>query len=218
MNKKKKVIITIVAIILVLTIMGGLIWWIGTNKKEKKNSPIGNDSKINQLYIELTEKHTYSFTMTLDEQNTSFYAKKDNMAYVDTIYQGKQSKILIKDGNTYLLVEDQKNYYTYQNNEVDLNKIELQLEIIKDAEYTEGKEKIQGKEYYYEEYEGMSEFLIGNIENEEEQPTKTRFYFNGDKLEYIKTIVGEKQEMLKVDISYQVDNTLFEIPSNYRQA
>ena len=46
---------------------------------------------------------------------------------------------------------------------------------------------------------------------------KTRFYFDGDKLVYIKTIIGDKQEVLKVDLSYNVDSKLFEIPSDYQE-
>ena len=49
------------------------------------------------------------------------------------------------------------------------------------------------------------------------EEVKTRFYFEGDKLAYIKTIIGGKQELLKVDISYNIDNKLFEIPSNYEE-
>ena len=44
---------------------------------------------------------------------------------------------------------------------------------------------------------------------------KTRFYFNGLKLVYIKTITNDTEELLKVDLSYKVQNQNFEIPSNY---
>lgn len=217
MDKKKKIILIVVIIILTLAIMAGVVWWIGFKSKEREKTFSAETSKTNQLYTELTEKQAYSFCTELDEKNTSYYAKRDNMAYIDSIYQGNQSKIVIKEGNTYLLAEDQKAYYTYQNNEVDLKKIELQLESIKEAEYIKGKEKINGKQYDYEEYEGITEFLIKNIENIEEQATKTRFYFEGDKLVYIKTTVGDYEEILKVKISYDVDNKLFEIPSEYKQ-
>ena len=49
----------------------------------------------------------------------------------------------------------------------------------------------------------------------DEEKAKTRFYFEGDQLVYIKTIIEDEQELLKVDISNQVDEKLFEIPSDY---
>ena len=50
-----------------------------------------------------------------------------------------------------------------------------------------------------------------------EEDTNTRFYFKGDKLQYIKTIMGEKSELLQVNVSYNVDNSLFEIPADFQE-
>lgn len=49
------------------------------------------------------------------------------------------------------------------------------------------------------------------------QEVKTRFYFDNNNLVYIKTIIGNKQEIFKVNISYDVDSKLFEIPSDYKE-
>ena len=221
MSKNKKIILIIVAIVLILAIAVGLVWWIGFGTS-KENQPLDiNESKLSKLYKELAQKQSYSFTTTLDDKNSTYYVKNNNMAYLDTIYQGNQSKTLVKDGNTYLLMEDQKTYYTYQNNETDLQKIEYQLNLTLEENCTQGKEKIEGKEYNYEEYEGTAVFLVKNLENIEEvlsnRSEKTRFYFNGNQLEYIKTIVGDYEEILKVNISDKVDNKLFEIPSDYQE-
>lgn len=214
MSKKKKIILIIAIVILVLAIITGLIYWIG---KERTGNTVldGTTSKVNKLYTELKEKKAFSFTTTLDEQNEVYYAKKDNVAYIETNYQGEKSKFIIKEGNSYLLVDDQKTYYTYQNNETNLDKIMVQLEAVKDNQYIEGKEKIENKEYKYEEYEGITEFLLKDVAMVEEQTAKTRFYFNGGKLIYIRTIVGDYQETLKVDISYNVNDKLFKIPTDY---
>ena len=59
--------------------------------------------------------------------------------------------------------------------------------------------------------------MMDTSDLEEDQEVKTRFYFDGDKLVYIKKIIGDKQELLKVDISDNVDNNLFEIPSDYKE-
>lgn len=215
MSKKKKIILITVIVIAVLAIIAGIFCLIGFGTE---NSTLdGSTSKVNKLYSELIEKQAFSFRTTLDEQNTIYYAKRDEMAYIDTTYQGEKSKIIVRDGNSYLLLDDAKIYYTYQNNETDLKKITAELETIKDEQYLEGTEKIEKQKYKYEEYEGATGFLVKNIEVSEEQAAKTRFYFDGDKLVYIKTIVGDYQEILKVDISHDVDDNLFEIPSNYQE-
>ena len=47
---------------------------------------------------------------------------------------------------------------------------------------------------------------------------KTRFYFKGNKLVYIKTIISDdNQQLLKIDYSEKVDSGLFEIPSDYKE-
>lgn len=215
MSKKNKMILMIVGVIIILAMIIGIIWWITSTANK---TPLeGSTSKVNQLYSELTEKQSYRFKTTLDDKNEIFYAKKENKAYINTIYQGKKSKFIIKEGNTYFLVDDSKEYYTYHNNEIDLEKIVLQLETIKENQYTQGKEKIEGKEYQYEEYEGVAEFLMKGITTTEEETAKTRFYFMGDQLVYIKTMVGDYQETLKVEISNQVEDEWFEIPSEYKE-
>lgn len=214
---KKKIVLIIVSSIFALAIILGLVYFFGFGGKAENIILDGTTSRVNKLYSELKEKQTYSFRTILDEKNEVYYAKKNDAAYIDTTYQGEASKFIIKDGSSYLLLDAEKIYYTYQNNETDLEKVIVQLEEVKDKQYTEGKEKIENKEYKYEEYEGSTEFLIKDIEAIEEQTAKTRFYFDGDKLTYIKTIVEDYQEVLKVDISYSVDDELFEIPEDYKE-
>ena len=211
MSKNKKIIlISVISVIILALIIGLVCFFLAKKSGENKKS------KVQKLYDSLKNKTSYSFTTTLDENNKFYYAKLDGKAYTDTIYQGNESKFVIKDGNSYLLVDDIKAYYTYTNNEVDLNKIELALEEIKDLSYQEGTEKIENKNYSYEEYNQITGLSIG-MTQEEESEIKTRFYFKGNKLEYIKTIDGENQELLKVETSDKVDSNLFEIPSDYKK-
>lgn len=218
MNKNRKIIWIVVAAIIVLAMIVALTWYISLERKGKNSMQEGSTSKINKLYTQLAEKQAYSFTTKLDNNHKIYYAKKENMAYIETIYQGKKSKTIIKNGNSYLLMEDEKAYYTYQNNETNLEKILLQLKEVKEQQYTEGREVVENKEYKYEEYEGVSTFLMQEASTTQKQSAKTRFYFDGDKLVYIKTIVGDKQELLKVEISDQVGDKLFAIPSEYKEA
>lgn len=211
-NKKRIVLISVIAIVVVILIAGLMCYFV---TKEKSEEDI---LRLNQLYETLQSKNSYSFTTTLNDNNKIYYVTLENKAYIDTIYKGTESKFIIKDGNSYLIMDDAKAYYTYQNNETDLNKVELELKNIKELEHEKGDEKIENRTYKYEEYKTLTTFtMMDTSEIKENEEVKTRFYFNGDKLAYIKTIIGEKQELLKVDISYNVDNNLFEIPSDYKE-
>lgn len=213
MKKSKKIIGISIITMVILAILVGIIWYAISNHNIKSNT-----SKINQLYDKLKAKNSYSLTTILDEKNQMYYAKEDKKAYIHTIYNQNESKFIIKDGNSYLIMENSKTYYTYKNNETNLNKIELQLEALKDREYRKGEEKIDNKKYQYEEYAILTSFAMKETsELTQNQEVKTRFYFKGDKLVYIKTIIEDKQELLKVDISDPVEHELFEIPSDYKE-
>lgn len=213
LGKKKKTVLNITIVLIMLIIIAVLI-----GKFVLKESNKEDVSRLNQIYESFNSKDSYSFTTTLDNKNKMYYATQENKAYINTIYKGTESELIIKDGNTYLILDDMKTYYTYKNNETDLNKIQTELKIIKDLEHETGTEKIDNKTYKYEEYKVLTSFAMMDISNfEENQETKTRFYFEGNNLVYIKTIIGEKQELLKVEVSDDIDNKIFEIPSNYKE-
>lgn len=212
-DNKKTIIIACIAVIVILAIAGVAIY--SMNKIEE--SQTGQDKTI-KLYDELTKKGKYNFNTFLNEKNKMYYSKGEKVAYVDTTFEGGESKYVIKDGNSYLLDDEDNVYYTYHNNEIDLRKIELELEKVKDLEYVDGKETIENKEYKYEEYNVATSFMFKYFDNLENKNVKTRFYYDGNKLAYIKTIVGDYEELLKVDISYNVNSKLFEIPEDYREA
>lgn len=210
MDKKKKIIlISTISVIIVLIILGIVAIVIGNNKKEKI-------SKVMKLYNTLKEKDEYSFVMKLNDDNEIYYAKKDGKAYIRTNHEGNTIENIIKDGNTYLLKKDENCYYTYRNNEIDLNKIELNLKELDGVENTKGKEKIDGKNYEYEEYKKVVPLtMLDTTDNFEGYAM--RFYFKGQDLKYIKTFKDDKKELLKVEISNNVDSKLFEIPSNFEE-
>lgn len=213
MDKKKKIILfTIIAIITIVIVAIGAYFII---KQNKSNDEVG---KLNKYYEKLTNTDSYSFFTTLDDKNSVHYYKKDGNAYVDTNYKGQNSKYLIKDKNTYLIQDKNKTYYTYSNNETELYKIELGIKDIKDNEVVTGKEKINNQTYNYEEFNKLSRFYIGDLTNLDYESVKTRFYFKGNKLAYIKTIISnDNQQLLKIDYSEKVDSGLFEIPSDYKE-
>ena len=125
---------------------------------------------------------------------------------------GETSKYLMMNGNMYYIIDSQEAYYTYTNNQTYLNKIEVQLEALLNMEHGEGREEINNRQYDYEEYGNTASFAIKPFETES---STTRFYFRGDELQYIKTISGEEQETLEVEISDNVDTNLFKLPEGY---
>ena len=61
-------------------------------------------------------------------------------------------------------------------------------------------------------------FMLSNTLNISEEEIKTRFYFdNDDNLVYVRTIKGVNQELVKIKIEKEVDDSIFEIPSNYAE-
>ena len=212
-NKENKKVIIIFIIIAIVAVCLGIIscfLLVPNTSKELSFS-------INELYESLKQEQAYSINLTLDENNKSLYAKQSNIAYLDDILNGVETEMLIKNGNTYLIKDEDKVYYVFKNNENNLNKIEDILEALKDKEYQTGEEKIDNKSYSYIEFNQLTDFAIMNTSNIKSDTKKTRFYFDGKDLKYIKTIAGNKEELLKVTISKDVDNKLFQIPSDYEE-
>ena len=85
-------------------------------------------------------------------------------------------------------------------------------------DYVSGMEKIDNKEYYDEEYAQSYPFLINYKATIDESKNKTRLYFEGNNLKYIKTHIGDIEQLLKVEMSYNIDNSVsFEIPKEYNK-
>ena len=212
MDKTKKIIlISVISVVVIILIAVG-IWLVvrGNNENNGENQI----SKIQELYNTLSEKDTYSFKTTVDDNNSSYFAKQGDKSYMEVKIDGETSKYLMMDGNMYYIIDSQEAYYTYTNNQTYLNKIEVQLEALLNMEHGEGREEINNRQYDYEEYENTASFAIKPFETES---STTRFYFRGDELQYIKTISGEEQETLEVEISDNVDTNLFQLPEGYAE-
>ena len=214
--KKNKRIFFIVVILIIIGIIFGIIKLVG-NKEDKIQ-------KLAKIYEELNNNQTYLFEMEQNSNNKTIMAKKGNETIIDQYSKDSKSKVeshtttLVKDNNTYLILHDREEYYVYQQNNVEQNILTDGIKDVIDREYTTGEEKVRGKKYKYEEYNGSTMFMITNTLELDESSIKTRFYFdNSGKLTYIKTIYGEDSELLKVKLENNVDDSLFEIPSNYAE-
>lgn len=210
MEKKKKVTILAIAIIIIVALIITGIYF-----ATKKVIEVNNEEKLAKIYDKMLQDETYKISIKLNDDNQYTIARKKDMAYIDSYIEGRHTNNIVKDGNTYLLMYGTKKYYVYKNNQLQLTEFTNELkEIIDSQENIKGKEKIDGKTYSYEEYSKTSNFIMSE-ENINGENVVTRFYFDGDDLKYIKTIINDKTELLQVDLSYEVDDNIFQIPSDF---
>lgn len=223
MNKKTIIIVSI-SIIAVLIIVG-LIWFFVANQNQDNSENKAENevqqlpaeqSKTQKIYDELKNSEAYQFLRKVDDDNQVLIAQKANNAYEEEIFNGKKTTYLTKEGNLYFLNSQTDSYYVYQNNDEILHLIEIAFSKIENNTYAEGKEEINGEQYNYEEFQGIQDFLIdSNLYSQDETKVKTRFYYEGNDLKYIKTITADNEELLEIKINFEVDDSLFEIPEGY---
>ena len=206
MLNKKKVAVVIVILLLVIALIVVLI--VVNNN---------DGAKVAKLYDKLESGNEYLFEMKDTNNYTITIAKKDGQTCIDMDNDGERVTTLVKGDTTYLVSHSQKEYYMYNN---DIAGETIVTDMLKDiGEPNEkGKEKINGRDYKYEQYNGFAGFMTSTNIDINENNIKTRFYFNGDDLVYIKTLLDNgEEELLSVTISYKVNDELFEIPSDYAE-
>lgn len=145
-----------------------------------------------------------------EEEITMTVATKGENIYMDVNAVSQHVTIMYKDGITYLISHDEKAYITMQGKDEETFDEDMKLiskEDLKDMETkecTKGKETIDGTEYDYEEFKA-------------DNGTATdRFYFLNNDLKYIKSIDEDGEELMKiVKLSSEVDDSLFNIPTDY---
>ena len=138
MDKKKKIIIISVCIVIALIIIGLTIYFITRNITEDESK-----NRLSNMYDKMMQNETYSILFKLNDDNQYTVSRKGNMANIDTYYDGRHTTNIIKDGNTFLLMYSTKQYYTYQNNEIELTALSNELnEIIQSQEPEKGKEEL----------------------------------------------------------------------------
>lgn len=216
-NKLKKPMIIIGIIILVVVIIGVIIFALSSKNKTNKTEQT-ESVEIQKNYEKIANSKEMTFTTTLDENNRETIVIKDGQAYKETTRNGVTYKYIVKGNDTYFVDDSNKTYYTYKNNTEISTEIQQKLSKLKEMSSNTGKEKVKGKNYQYEEFEKYQDFLINNkIAVTDLTKAKTRIYYDNDKIVYIKTIAGDEQKPLKVDILYgNVKNDYFNIPSEYK--
>lgn len=209
-----------IPLIVVILVIIGIIFCISKliGKKEDQTQ------KLAKIYEDLNTNQTYLFEMEQNSSNKIIMAKKGDKTMIDQYSKDSETKAeshtttLVKDNNTYLILHDREEYYVYEQNNVEQNILTDGIEEVIGKDFTTGEEKVKGKKYHYEEYNGSTMFMITSSLDLNESDIKTRFYFDkNDNLTYIKTIYGEEQELLKVKLEKDVDDSIFEIPANYAE-
>ena len=206
--KKKKKISLIIALLIIVAI---IVIKITSGNNENKH-------KLAKIYESLNSSQMYLFEMQQNDDNKTIMAKKEDKTLIDQYSKDSHTTTLVKDNNTYLVLHDREEYYTYEQNNVEQSILTDGINEVLQKQYITGEEKVLGKKYAYEEYNGSTIFMITNTLDEKQEDIKTRFYFDkDDNLVYIKTIFGSKKELLKVNLKQDVDDSIFEIPSNYAE-
>ena len=208
--KKSQVIKLVIILLIVIAIIVAISKISGNKNKENQ--------KLADLSTELKSSQTYLFEIEKDSETKTIMAKKDNKTIIDHYSEGNHSTTIVKDNNTYLVLHDREEYYVYEGNTIEQDILTEGLGEVALKEFTTGTEKVKGKKYYYEEFQGTTMFIMANSLEGNEEEVKTRFYFDNDNnLVYIRTIKGSYQELLKINIQKEVDDSTFEIPSHYAE-
>lgn len=140
-------------------------------------------------------------------------ATKGEDICMDVKATSQHATVIYKDNTTYIISHDEKMYITMEGKDEDTFEEDMtliskeDLKKIETQEYKTGKETINGTEYEYEEYK-----------DEENQATE-RYYFSKGDLKYVKSIDENGIEVLMkvIKLSSEVDDNIFQIPSDYEK-
>ena len=182
-------------------------------------------SKVKNIYDKMQKSQKYTFSMEETSTDINYkvsMAQRGEDISIDMYSNEEHTTTLILDNKSYYLMHKDKEYYDNGEEKVESDIVLSGLKNISQKQYTTGKEELNGKTYYFEEYENenMDFIIFANIN--ESSKVKTRFYFNGNKICFIKNFIesedGSQEELIKVTLKYEVDDSLFAIPEDYAEA
>ena len=207
--RKKKIIRLVIIILLIFAAITGITQFFNKNKTTQN---------LTQVYNILKDGQPYLFEMERNDENKVIIAQKDNKIIIDQYSKNNHSTTVVKDNNTYLILHDREEYYVYEQNNVKQNILPDGIKEFIDKPFETGTEKIKGKRYSYEEYSGSTMFIITNDLDISQGNVKTRFFFDNEgNLAYIKTMTENDQELLKINLTNEVKDDIFNVPSHYAE-
>ena len=212
MQKKSIIIFAIIGILLIVTIF--IIIFSGNKRDE-----------LNKTYKNISNNANFTFTMEEIESDISYKVsmlQKGEDMCIDMYTENEHNSTLVIQNQAYYIMHDEKEYYSFKDDDVETDVFISGIKNVLKNEYETGKENIDGKVLYYEEYdnENLEFILYANVN--EMSKAKIRFYFENGKLAYIKNIIIDEhgdtiQELLRITIKYDVDENLFTIPEEYAE-
>ena len=182
-------------------------------------------SKVKSIYDKMQKSQKYSFSMEETSTDINYkvsMAQRGENVSIDMYSDEEHTTTLILDNKSYYIMHNDKEYYDNGEEKVESDIVLSSLRNMSQKQYTTGKEELNGKTYYFEEYENenMDFIIFANIN--ESSKVKTRFYFNGNTICFIKNFIesddGNQEELIKVTLKYEVDDSLFTIPEDYAEA
>ena len=182
-------------------------------------------SKVKNIYDKMQKSQKYTFSMEETSTDINYkvsMAQRGEDVSIDMYSDEEHTTTLILDNKSYYIMHNDKEYYDNGEEKVESDIVLSGLKNISQKQYTTGKEELNGKTYYFEEYENenMDFIIFANIN--ESSKVKTRFYFNGNNICFIKNFIesedGSQEELIKVTLKYEVDDSLFAIPEDYAEA
>ncbi len=207
----KKIFSKIFFIILILLIIFVTAFAIFNSKKDL----------CKKMYKDICEKSLYTFSMEEISSQIKYkltISKKENSICIDSLSQDDHTSTLVNEQESYYINHNSKEYFLYNISKIDADILRNDLNEVENKKYTTGHEKIEDKKYYYEEYEGIGAFILQSDYSIEENLLRTRFYFDKNKIVYIKTIIENVgEELIKINFSENIDENLFQIPDDYAE-
>ena len=210
---KKKIII--ISAVIVFAIILIIILNVTANKTDR----------LLNMYKKMSNNQNFTFSM--EEVNEDFPYTVTTMqrgtdVSINMYSGGEHMTTLVVDGHAYYIIHSDKEYYDYGEDRTDIaDSVLFWLEDITQKTYNTGKEEIDGKIYYYEEYDDEKAQFIIYADPNEASSIKTRFYFEKNELKYIKNIITTDdevfEELIKIELKYDIDESLFEIPDDYAE-
>ena len=202
-----------------------MILYGGKNAKKSNNCINIYCSFVKSIYNKMQKSQKYTFSMEETSTDINYkvsMAQRGEDVSIDMYSDEEHTTTLILDNKSYYIMHNDKEYYDNGEEKVESDIVLSGLRSISQKQYTTGKEELNGKTYYFEEYENenMDFIIFANIN--ESSKVKTRFYFNGNNICFIKNFIesedGNQEELIKVTLKYEVDDSLFIIPEDYAEA
>ncbi len=181
--------------------------------------------RVRNMYEKISKSPNFTFSMeeTTTEINYRVaMAQRGTDVSIDMYSGDEHNTTLVLENESYYIMHNDKEYYNFGDEKVESDIIISSLKNISKDVYVSGKEEINGNTYYYEEFNNEDNDFIIFANINESSNVKTRFYFKGNDICYIKNYIqnedSEQEELIKTNLIFNIDEALFNIPDDYAES